>query len=128
MTLAARRPGVPRTVVTTWALASLLGVAVVGTAVAVPPAEPRALSPRTLSRYLAEAVPANADNVRVNGFYGSGHSGLGSSSRISRGAMRMRSLEVSPSCQVSLAPRPWTLPSTHRRFRRSTGWVGLSSR
>lgn len=75
MTPAARRPGVPRAIAVTWALSALLGGIAVGIAAARPEPQPRTLSPRTVARYLAEIVPAARDDVRVNGIYGSGHTG-----------------------------------------------------
>lgn len=71
----ARRPDVPRIVVAAWALATLLGGFTVAGAATRPAAQPRTLSPRTLAQYLAEVVPVPRDDVRVNGVYGSGHSG-----------------------------------------------------
>jgi hypothetical protein len=75
MTPAARRPGVPRAIAVTWALSALLGGVTVGVAAARPEPQPRTLSPRTVTRYLAEITPAARDDVRVNGIYGSGHKG-----------------------------------------------------
>ena len=72
---AARRPGVPRGIALTWALATFLGGITVGVAAARPEPQPRTLSPRTVARYLADIAPAPRDDVRVNGIYGSGHSG-----------------------------------------------------
>ena len=72
---AARRPGVPRGIAVTWALATLVGGITVGVAAARPEPQPRTLSPRTVARYLAGIAPAPRDDVRVNGVYGSGHSG-----------------------------------------------------
>ncbi|MDT4922642.1 MAG: hypothetical protein QOG01_355 [Pseudonocardiales bacterium] len=59
----------------TWALSALLGGIAVGVAAARPEPQPRTLSPRTVARYLADLVPAERDDVRVNGIYGSGHMG-----------------------------------------------------
>lgn len=75
MTPAARRPGVPRMVVMTWALSALLGGAAVGVAATRPEPLPRTLSPYTVARYLTDIAPAARDDVRVNGIYGSGHRG-----------------------------------------------------
>lgn len=75
MTPAARRPGVPRGIALTWALATLVGGITIGVAAARPEPQPRTLSPRTVARYLADIAPAPRQDVRVNGVYGSGHSG-----------------------------------------------------
>lgn len=75
MTPEARRRAVPRAVVLSWVLSTLLGGSVVAATVAGSAAQPRTLSPTTLAGYLAEVAPARADDVRVNGVYGSGHSG-----------------------------------------------------
>lgn len=72
---AARRPGVPRGVVAVWALSVLVGGTTVGYAATRPEPQPRTLSPHTVVRYLTDLVPAARDDVRVNGVYGSGHSG-----------------------------------------------------
>jgi hypothetical protein len=53
----------------------MLGGATVGAAAARPDPQPRTLSPRTVTRYLADITPAARDDVRVNGIYGSGHNG-----------------------------------------------------
>lgn len=75
MTLAPRRPGVPRVIAAAWALATLLGGAAVGVEATKPEPLPRTLSPRTVARYLADIAPAAREDVRVNGIYGSGHNG-----------------------------------------------------
>lgn len=75
MTPAVRGVGVPRSIAVTWVLSALLGGAAVGIAATRPEPQPRTLSPRTAARYLADIVPAPRDDVRVNGIYGSGHTG-----------------------------------------------------
>lgn len=70
-----RRPSVPRWVVASWALSLVVGAAAVGSVLAAPGPQPQALSLRTVSRYLRRVVPDDAVEVRVNGIYGSGHSG-----------------------------------------------------
>lgn len=75
MTPTANRRSVPRFVILTWMVSIVLGGAVVGTAAAQPEGQARSLNPRTLSGYLAQVVPVGAKEIRVNGVYGSGHSG-----------------------------------------------------
>jgi hypothetical protein len=66
---------VPRIVAATWALATFVGGETVAVAATRPEPQPRTLSPRTVARYLADLVPAPRNAVRVNGIYGSGHTG-----------------------------------------------------
>jgi hypothetical protein len=75
VTPAVRGLGVPRAVAAAWALSALLGGTAVGVVATRPEPQPRTLSPRTAARYLAEIVPAPRADVRVNGIYGSGHTG-----------------------------------------------------
>jgi hypothetical protein len=72
---AARGVGVPRAVIAAWVLSALLGGTAIGVVATRPAPPPRTLSPRTAARYLADLVPARRSDVRVNGIYGSGHSG-----------------------------------------------------
>lgn len=72
----ARTRSVPRGVVLAWG-ASMLAGALQLAAGPMPTAtaQPQGLSPATLTTFLAQAVPAGATDVRVNGLYGSGRGG-----------------------------------------------------
>lgn len=126
MTLAIRRPGVPRAVVAIWAVSVALGGLTVGVAAARPEPQPRTLGPRTVVRYLAELVPAQRDGVRVNGIYGSGHSGAwqfvahvtwrAADGTIDGGVTNLPILAGEP---------PWVSPIDRSRFDRehAMGWT-----
>jgi hypothetical protein len=65
----------PRVVKTCWALALLIGAALVIVRPHPARPEPNALSPYSLASYLRRVAGPDAHQIRVNGFYGSGHQG-----------------------------------------------------
>lgn len=74
MSLRPRAHDAPRPIKACWAIATLAGLALVSLG-PHPTHEPRTLSPASLSSYLRRAAGPNAHDIRVNGFYGSGHHG-----------------------------------------------------
>lgn len=65
----------PRRVIGCWAVAAVFGAAVIVATSGTTKAQPQGLGPSTLATYLARAAGNNVHDIRVNGVYGSAHSG-----------------------------------------------------
>lgn len=58
-----------------WALSVVSGAALLAVGPTAPRPEPTSLSPYSLAAYLSRAAAPDAQQIRVNGVYGSGHDG-----------------------------------------------------
>lgn len=75
MTLSPRPTRAPVLIAGCWALSVVAGAALLAIGPNEPRPEPDALSPYSLAAYLQRLAGPDADDIRVNGVYGSGHDG-----------------------------------------------------